>query len=212
MTPGSGTRGRFVTLEGIDGAGKSTHVAWLAERLAAGGRRVVATREPGGTPLGEALRALLLNEPMSHDTEALLMFAARREHVEQVIRPALARGDWVLCDRFTDATYAYQGGGHGVPMARIAELERFVHADCNPDLTLLFDVPPDVSRERLARNERDGRTLDKFEREREGFFERVRNAYLARARAEPRRFRVVDSSRDVAAVRAELAVIVAALA
>jgi dTMP kinase len=212
MTPGSGTRGRFVTLEGIDGAGKSTHVAWLAERLAAGGRRVVATREPGGTPLGEALRALLLNEAMSHDTEALLMFAARREHVEQVIRPALARGDWVLCDRFTDATYAYQGGGHGVPMARIAELERFVHADCNPDLTLLFDVPPDVSRERLARNERDGRTLDKFEREREGFFERVRNAYLARARAEPRRFRVVDSSRDVAAVRAELAVIVAALA
>ena len=212
MTSTSNARGRFVTLEGIDGAGKSTHAAWLVERLSAGGRRVVATREPGGTPLGEALRALLLNEPMRHETEALLMFAARREHVEQVIRPALSRGDWVLCDRFTDATYAYQGGGHGVPTARIAELERFVHADCNPDLTLLFDVPPEVSRERLERNERDGRVLDKFERERAGFFGRVRNAYLERARAEPHRFRVIDSSRDVALVRAELAGIVATLA
>jgi dTMP kinase len=205
-------RGRFVTLEGIDGAGKSTHAAWLAERLGAGGRTVVATREPGGTALGEKLRALLLHEPMSHDTEALLIFAARREHVERVIRPALARGDWVLCDRFTDATYAYQGGGHGVAAERIAELERWIHGDCAPDLTLLFDVPPEVSRERLARNERAGRVLDKFERERATFFARVRDAYLARARAEPMRFRIIDSSRDIGIVRSELAEIVAALA
>jgi dTMP kinase len=129
-------RGRFITLEGIDGAGKSTHAAWLAEALVARGRRIVATREPGGTPLGERLRDLLLSEPMTHDTEALLMFAARREHVEHVIRPALARGDWVLCDRFTDATHAYQGGGHGVDGTFIAELEVWVHGDCQPDLTL----------------------------------------------------------------------------
>jgi dTMP kinase len=196
--------GRFITLEGIDGAGKSTHAAWLAQRIEARGHRVVATREPGGTPLGEKLRTLLLAEPMSHDCEALLVFAARREHLEQVIRPALARGDWVLCDRFTDATYAYQGAGHGVPSARIAELERWVHADCQPDLTLLFDVAPSVSRMRLERNARDGRVLDRFEREREAFFVRVREAYLARAAAEPARFRIVESSREVDLVRADL--------
>ena len=141
--------GRFITLEGIDGAGKSTHLAFLAQRVEADGHVVVATREPGGTAFGERLRALLLHEPMTHDSEALLMFAARREHLERVIRPALARGDWVLCDRFTDATYAYQGGGHGVPFARIRELEQWIHGDCQPDLTLLFDVPPAVSRARL---------------------------------------------------------------
>ena len=200
--------GRFITLEGIDGAGKSTHAAWLFERLAARGHRVVATREPGGTPLGEKLRTMLLADPMTHDSEALLMFAARREHLEQVIRPALARGDWVLCDRFTDATYAYQGGGHGVPAERIAALEQWVHGDCQPDLTLLFDVAPGVSRERLARSAREGRELDRFEREREAFFVRVRNSYLARAAAEPQRFRVIESSRGVDDVRAELARII----
>ena len=144
--------GRFITLEGIDGAGKSTHAAFIAARINAQGRNVVATREPGGTALGEKLRLLLLNESMTRDTEALLMFAARREHLELVIRPALARGDWVVCDRFTDATYAYQGGGHGVPFARIGELERWVHEDCQPDVTFLFDVPT----ERVARAARFG--------------------------------------------------------
>lgn len=197
-------RGRFISLEGVDGAGKSTHVSTLADAIVAQGHRVVTTREPGGTPLGEQLRGLLLHTSMTHDTEALLMFAARREHVEQVIRPALARGDWVLCDRFSDATYAYQGGGHGVPAARIAELERFVHDDCRPDLTLLFDVPPEVSRARLERAMGDGRELDKFEREREDFFVRVRNAYLARAAADPNRFRIVDSTQTREQVRAQL--------
>ena len=202
---GQRRRGRFITLEGIDGAGKSTHVAWIRDTLAAQGHQVVATREPGGTPLGERLRELLLGETMTHDSEALLMFAARREHLEQVIRPALARGDWVLCDRFTDATYAYQGGGHGVDPGRIRQLEEWVHGDCVPDLTLLFDVPPDVSRERLANNAREGRVLDKFEREYQSFFERVRAVYLQRAQAEPGRFRVVDSTKPIDDVRAQLA-------
>jgi dTMP kinase len=200
----SSIRGRFITLEGLDGAGKTTHAAWLAEAIAARGHRVVGTREPGGTPLGERLRDLLLHEPMTADTEALLMFAARREHVENVIRPALARGDWVLCDRFTDATYAYQGGGKGVSFERLAELERFVHDDCRPDLTLLFDVPIEVSRARLAKAEAEGRTLDKFERERGEFFQRVRSAYHARAAADPARFRIVDTTRPLAVVRGEL--------
>jgi len=198
------TRGRFITLEGIDGAGKSTHAAWLKEALLTRGRTVVATREPGGTPLGEALRALLLTQPMTHDTEALLMFAARREHVEQVIDPALARGDWVLCDRFTDATFAYQGGGHGVPRERIAELERFIPANCRPDLTILFDVPIEVSRERLQRGRASGRDLDKFEREEFAFFERVRNVYLERAAREPARFRVVNAARPMNEVQSDL--------
>jgi dTMP kinase len=204
--------GRFITLEGIDGAGKSTHASWLVECIAARCGRVVATREPGGTRLGEALRELLLREPMTHDSEALLMFAARREHLELVIRPALVRGDWIVCDRFTDATFAYQGGGHGVPRARIRELEHWVHGDCQPDLTFLFDVPPTVSRARLDKAAAAGRSLDKFESEAGAFFERVREAYLDRAREEPRRFRVVDSTRPLAEVRAELAAHVAALA
>jgi dTMP kinase len=206
------TSGRFITLEGIDGAGKSTHVPWLVERLEARGRAVVATREPGGTPLGEELRLLLLREPMTHDSEALLMFAARREHLDRVIRPALARGDWVLCDRFTDATFAYQGGGHRVPFERIRELEQWIHGDCQPDLTLLFDVPPGVSRARLDKAAAEGRALDKFEREAAAFFDRVRGAYLERAGADPRRFRIVDSTRPVAVVRAELAAYVDAIA
>jgi dTMP kinase len=205
------SRGCFITLEGVDGAGKSTHAAWLAQALAEGGRVVVPTREPGGTPLGERLRDLLLREPMSHDTEALLMFAARREHLEHVIRPALARGDIVLCDRFTDATWAYQGGGHGVEARRIAALEDWVHDGIKPDLTLLFDVPVAVSRERLDRNAKAGRDLDKFEREQAGFFERVRAAYRARAAADPGRFRIIDSSRPITEVQRELGGIVAAL-
>jgi dTMP kinase len=204
-------RGQFITLEGIDGAGKSTHAAWLVEALRARGLTVVATREPGGTRIGEALRELLLRQPMAHDSEALLMFAARREHVLQVIEPALARGDLVLCDRFTDATWAYQAGGHRVSKALIADLERHVHAGCNPDLTLLFDVPSSVSRDRLERMRALGRDLDKFEQEDAGFFDRVRDAYLERAAAEPSRFRVIDAGRPLAEVRAELARIVRAL-
>ncbi len=196
--------GRFITLEGIDGAGKSTHVPWLKSRIEAGGHAIIATREPGGTPLGEALRQLLLHEPMTHDSEALLMFASRREHLDRVIRPALARGDWVLCDRYTDATYAYQGAGHGVPAERIRQLEQWIHGDCQPDLTLLFDVPVDVSRSRLERSRTKGATLDKFECEAAAFFDRVRAAYLDRVRADPRRFRVVDSTRPLDAVRAQL--------
>lgn len=199
------TRGRFITLEGLDGAGKSTHLEWLVTRLRSRGHVVVQTREPGGTLLGEKLRGLLLAEPMHLETEALLMFAARREHLDRVIRPALARGEWVLCDRFTDATYAYQGGGHGVPFARIRELEQWIHGDCQPDLTFLFDVPTAVSRERLDRAKGDGRDLDKFESEAEAFFARVRAAYLDRAATEPHRFRVIDSSRPIDVVRAELA-------
>jgi dTMP kinase len=204
-------QGCFITLEGIDGAGKSTHAAWIAARIRAHGRKVVATREPGGTALGEKLRLLLLNDRMSRDTEALLMFAARREHLELVIRPALARGEWVVCDRFTDATYAYQGGGHGVPSSRIRELEEWVHADCQPDLTFLFDVPTDVSRARLDSAELAGRSLDKFEREAAAFFTRVRSAYLERATAFAQRIRVIDSTRPVDVVQAELATHLAAL-
>ena len=200
-------RGRFITLEGIDGAGKSTHVAWIRDRLAARAR-IVSTREPGGTALGEKLRELLLHHEMTHDSEALLMFAARREHVEHVIRPTIARGDWVLCDRFTDATYAYQGGGHGVDAKRIRELEAWVHGDCSPDLTLLFDVPTNVSRERL---ERHGRELDKFEREHAAFFDRVRAAYFDRAKGEPARFRIVDSTQPIDAVRDAIATALDAL-
>ena len=202
---------RFITLEGIDGAGKSTHAAWLAQRIKAGGCNVVATREPGGTAFGEQLRSLLLNEPMTRDSETLLMFAARREHLELVIRPALARGAWVLCDRFTDATYAYQGGGHGVPLARIGELEQWVHGDCRPDLTFLFDVPTEVSRARLDSAQRQGRDLDRFEREAGAFFARVREAYLARAAAEPKRFRIIDSTRTRDEVRADLETHLAAM-
>jgi len=203
--------GRFITLEGIDGAGKSTHLPWLAGRLEAAGHVVVATREPGGTTLGEGLRSLILREPMTHDSEALLMFAARREHLDRVIRPALARGEWVLCDRFTDATYAYQGGGHGVDRDRIRQLEEWIHGDCQPDLTLLFDVPAGISRERLDRSQAAGRTLDKFELEAAAFFDRVRGAYLERAQSDPQRFRVVDSTRPLADVRATLDAHLAAL-
>ena len=205
------SRGRFITLEGIDGAGKSTHASWLVRALSARGRNVVATREPGGTSLGEALREILLRQAMAHESEALLMFAARREHVVQVIQPALARGDDVVCDRYTDATYAYQGGGHRVSLELIGTLERLVHPHCNPDLTLLFDVPGTVSRERLDRMSAKGRELDKFELEALAFFERVRQAYLDRAAADPLRFRIIDAVRPMPEVRADLQRIVDSL-
>jgi dTMP kinase len=203
-------RGRFITLEGIDGAGKSTHAPWLKERLELSDRRVWATREPGGTPLGERLREVLLHEPMTPVGEALLMFAARREHCEREIWPRLANGTWIVCDRFTDATYAYQGGGHGVAKETIAALERIALGDFRPDLTLVFDVPVAVGRERLTKLS-SGRALDKFEREEGEFFCRVREVYLERARAEPLRMRVIDATRPRADVRAELEAIVAAL-
>jgi dTMP kinase len=201
-------RGKFITLEGIDGAGKSTHVPYVRDLVVArSGSGAVITREPGGTPLGERLRELLLNEPMAADTEALLMFAARREHLERVIWPALDAGQWVICDRFTDATIAYQGGGRGVPADRLRALEAWTHPGFQPDLTLLFDVPVDVGAKRVGQ----GRTLDKFEREASAFHERVRAAYLARAAADAGRFRIVDSTQPVATVRAELARIVGSL-
>jgi dTMP kinase len=200
----SGSRtGCFISLEGVDGAGKSTHVPWLVDLIEAHGHPVVATPEPGGTPLGEALRALLLQEPMSHESEALLMFAARREHLELVIRPALAAGRWVVCDRFADATFAYQGGGHGVPLARLQALEAWLLRGAMPDRTFLFDVPVAIARERRG-GAAAGHAGDKFEREDAAFFERVRAAYLDRASAAPERFRVLDASGPLDATRAQL--------
>jgi len=194
-------RGRFITFEGIDGAGKSTQIAVVANALRERALPLVITREPGGTPLGEALRDVILHQPMSIGTETLLMFAARAEHLERVIAPALDAGTWVLCDRFTDATYAYQSGGRGMSVERIAKLEQWVHPDLQPDLTLLIDVPPDVAAHRLAR----ARNADRFEAEQVDFFTRVRNAYLERARRHASRFHVVDASGDLEAVRTRLA-------
>jgi dTMP kinase len=194
------TAGRFITFEGIDGAGKSTHIGFVTDLLKAAGKTVVSSREPGGTKLGEKLRELLLHEKMDLETEALLMFASRREHIAQVIEPALARGDWVLSDRFTDASFAYQGGGRGLPRAKLEDLERWVHPRLQPDLTLLFDVPLAVARERLDAT----RTLDKFESEEAAFFERCRNEYLRRAAASAGRIVVVDSTRSIDEVRTSL--------
>jgi len=183
-------RGKFITFEGIDGAGKSSHIDGLARFLRQRGLTVRTSREPGGTPLGEKLRELLLHEAMHLETEALLMFAARREHLDKIIEPALARGEWVLCDRFSDATYAYQSGGRGLDRAKFAQLERWVHAHLQPDLTLLFDLPSAVAGGRLAAQ---ARVLDRFEQERADFHERVRLAYLERAAAAPARIRVIDA-------------------
>lgn len=196
-------KGLFVTLEGPEGAGKSTNREYLADRLRAWGLDVVLTREPGGTPLAERIRDLLLtpaDEPMAVDTELLLVFAARAQHLAQVIRPALARGAVVLCDRFTDATYAYQGGGRGLPLERIAQLETFVQGDLRPDLTLIFDLPVEVG---LARAAARGR-LDRFEQEGMRFFEAVRSAYLQRAEAAPSRYRVLDAGQPLSAVQRDV--------
>ena len=196
------TAGRFITFEGIDGAGKSTHLAWTSELLRRRGFTVAVTREPGGTPLGEALRNMLLHQPRGIDaeTEALLMFAARREHIKEIIEPALARGESVLCDRFSDATFAYQGGGGGVDRAKLECLEKWVHAHLQPDLTLLFDLPLEVARDRLARL----KNPDRFEREGAAFYQRVRGEYLRRAQQAPSRIRVVDASGTVADIQREL--------
>ena len=192
--------GKFITFEGIDGAGKSTHIAYVAESLAQRGIKVVSTREPGGTPLGETLRELLLHEKMHIETEALLMFAARREHIAQVIQPALERGEWVISDRFSDASFAYQGGGRKLSLAKLAILEQWVHPDLQPDLTLLFDVPLAVARSRLDAT----RTLDKFEQEQVDFFADTRAEYLRRAVEFSQRFRIIDSTRSIAEIRLSL--------
>lgn len=200
------TRGKFITLEGLDGAGKSTHLGWLVATLRARGLTVVQTREPGGTPLGEKLRALLLAEPMHLETEALLMFAARREHLVQVIEPALGRGDWVVCDRFTDASFAYQGGGRGLAREKLTQLEQWVQAGLQPDLTLLFDVPTETARQRVVGM---GRELDRFEQEQEAFFNRVRQAYLARAADSCGRVQVIDAARPLNDIAKSLEEIIA---
>ena len=193
--------GKFITLEGVDGAGKSTHIPWIAERLRAGNREVVLTREPGGTPLAEKLRALVLAEPMDPLSETLLMFAARADHVRKVIAPALARGAWVVCDRFTDATVAYQGAGKGVPVERIRQLAQAVHPGLAPDQTLIFDCPYEVSRSRLSNS---GRELDRFEAEERAFFDRVRDAYRQLAEAEPKRVSLLDGSQTPDKVKADI--------
>ena len=199
--------GKFITLEGMDGAGKSTHIPTIIASLQARGHDVVSTREPGGTVLGERLRELLLHENMHAETETLLMFAARREHIATVIVPALTRGAYVLSDRFTDATYAYQSGAKGVAAAKVELLEQWVQADLQPDLTLLFDVPVEISIQRLAM----ARSPDKFEREDAHFFTRIRQAYLQRAQQNPTRFRIIDANRPLDEVKQSVEEIISTL-
>ena len=193
-------RGKFITFEGIDGAGKSTHIESVRAFLAARGKSVVMTREPGGTDLGEAIRGLFLGRTMSPASEALLVFAARREHLERVVWPALERGDWVLCDRFTDATFAYQGGGREMGFDRIQVLADWVHPGFAPDLTLLFDLPPDAAHDRVAHRGE----LDRIESEVSDFHVRVRDAYLRRAVAEPDRIKVLSSDQSKETVRSRV--------
>ena len=202
-------RGRFITLEGGEGVGKSTNMAFVEAWLTAQGMEVVRTREPGGTPRAEAIRELLLDpapqEPLSVDAELLLVFAARAQHLAEKILPALARGAWVVCDRFTDATFAYQGGGRGMNPARIAQLEQFVQQGLAPDLTLLLDMPPEAAKERLEGRLRDLNTQrDRFEQEQAGFFMAVRRAYLDRAAASPERYAVIDAAQPLEMVQAAL--------
>lgn len=194
------SKAKFITFEGVDGAGKSTHLAWFADALRERGQDVIVTREPGGTPLGEQLREILLNQPMSIGTEALLMFAARLEHIEQVIKPALRGGKWVISDRFSDASFAYQGGGRGLDWDKLSRLEQWVHADLQPDMTLFFDVPVEVARQRLANNA----TLDRFEQEQADFFERVRAGYHRRVEEHPSRYVVIDASQTIIEIKHKL--------
>ncbi len=196
---------KFITFEGVDGAGKSTHLAWFADALRARGMDVIVTREPGGTPLGEQLREMMLNQSMSIGTEAMLMFAARLEHVEQVIKPALLSGKWVISDRFSDASFAYQGSGRGMDWEKLKQLEQWIGVQ--PDLTLFFDVPIEVARQRLSYNV----SLDRFEQEQGEFFERVRAGYHRRVAENPQRFKVIDAAQTLAAVQQQLAAIIEAI-
>jgi dTMP kinase len=198
---------RFISFEGIDGAGKSTHIGFVAAFLKARGIELICTREPGGTALGEQLRQLLLHQTMHLETETLLMFASRREHIAEVIAPALARGHWVISDRFSDASFAYQGGGRGLARDKLEALEQWVHPALQPDLTLLFDVPPAVARVRLDAT----RELDKFEREQSDFFGATRAEYLRRAAQFPERFRIIDATRSIAEIEIELGAVLATL-
>jgi len=198
------SRGLFITVEGIEGVGKTTNMEYVREALVAAGIEVVLTREPGGTELGEKIRGLLLdhrNGNMVDDTELLLMFAARAQHLTEVIEPALAAGKWVLCDRFTDATYAYQGGGRGIAMGRIAELEHWVQGDLRPDATLLLDAPVEVG---LARAAGRPQAADRFEREKQAFFEKVRQAYLNMAAKQSQRYHIIDASQTLEQVKIAL--------
>lgn len=194
------SQGRFITFEGIDGAGKTTHLEALEQAWRRAGHEVLRTREPGGTPLAEKLRDLFLHDPMDPLTESLLVFAARRDHLVTVIEPALARGAWVLCDRFTDATFAYQGGGRSFDLAQLRTLEQWVQAGRQPDLTLLFDLPPSVAAARLSA----ARQPDRFEAQDQAFFERVRAAYLARQQAQPERFIVIQADQAQAQVAQQI--------
>jgi len=198
---------KFITFEGVDGAGKSTHLRWFADALRKRGLDVVVTREPGGTPLGEQLREILLNQTMNIGTEALLMFAARMEHIEQLIKPSLSAGKWVISDRFSDASFAYQGGGRGLDWDKLKQLEQWVHGDLQPDLTLFFDVPVGVARQRLANNV----SLDRFEQEQADFFERVRAGYHRRVQEKPQRYAVIDGAQTVNEVKRKLEEIVLSL-
>ncbi|PTR16359.1 thymidylate kinase [Nitrosospira sp. Nsp2] len=202
MTASKTITGKFITLEGIDGAGKSTHLHWFEKVLRDKGKTVVVTREPGGTRLGEALRQLLLDtgQAMHAETEALLMFAARREHLDKVIMPGLERGDWVISDRFTDASFAYQGGGRGLAATKLAELEHWVQGEFQPDLTFYFDVAVEVGRQRTSAI----KLADRFEKETDTFFNRVREAYLERARQFPQRIRVIDANLSLVEVHKQL--------
>jgi dTMP kinase len=198
---------KFITFEGVDGAGKSTHLSWFADALRQRGLDVVVTREPGGTQLGEQLRVMLLNQSMSIGTEALLMFAARQEHIELVIKPSLSAGKWVISDRFSDASFAYQGGGRGLDWDKLKQLEQWVHGDLQPDLTLFFDVPVGVARQRLVSNV----SLDRFELEHADFFERVRTGYHRRVQENPQRYTVIDGSKTVNEVKLKLEQIIVSL-
>ena len=200
-------KNKFITFEGMDGAGKSTHLDWFAESLRQRGIEVVVTREPGGTALGEQLREMLLNQQMSVGTEAMLMFAARLEHIEQVIKPSLHAGKWVISDRFSDASFAYQGGGRNMDWERLRQLEQWVHPELQPDLTLFFDVPVQVARQRLSNNV----SLDRFEQEQSDFFERVRAGYHRRIKENADRFAVIDGAQTLDAVKLQLEEILAGL-
>lgn len=205
---------KFITFEGVDGAGKSTHLEWFADALRKRGFDVVVTREPGGTTLGEQLREILLRQTMSIGTEAMLMFAARLEHIEQVIKPALHADKWVISDRFSDASFAYQGGGRGMDWGKLRQLEQWVHPDLQPDLTLYFDVPVEVARQRLRMSARAGVndvSLDRFEQEQADFFERVRAGYLKRIHENPQRYAVIDAAQTLDSVKLELEVIISRL-